>query len=67
MGIAERLIKQLAVLANEEVEWQNPHLVRTLVPIRVPNAARAYRDNSSEENTREVAIGLAQFEKYYKG
>jgi len=67
MGIAERLIKQLAVLANEDVAWQNPHLLRTLVPIRVPNAARAYRNNSSEENSREVAIGLAQFEKYYKG
>ena len=67
MGITERLIKQLAVLANENIAWQNPQLMRTLVQIRVPNASRAYRDNSSEENAREVVLGLAMFEKYYKG
>ena len=67
MGIAERLMKQLAVLATSDIEWQNPHLKRTMSPIRIPSAARAYRDNSREENIREVELGLEQFEKYYKG
>lgn len=66
MGILEKLSKQLALLVEEDISWQNPHLQRVIVPIRVPRATRAYREFSNEENRRKVIQGLEKFEKFYK-
>lgn len=66
MSILDKLSKQLALLAEENISWKNPHLQRVMVPIRVPRATRAYRDFSTEENNQKVIQGLERFEKFYK-
>jgi hypothetical protein len=66
MSILDKLNKQLALLADEHIAWQNPQLQRVMVPIRVHRATRAYREFSTEENNRKVIQGLERFEKFYK-
>jgi hypothetical protein len=66
MSIVDKLSKQLTLLVEENIHWQNPHLQRVMVPIRVPHATRAYREFSTEENNRKVFQGLERFEKFYK-
>lgn len=66
MSIVDKLSKQLTFLVEENIRWQNPHLQRVVIPIRVPRATRAYREFSTEENNRKVFQGLERFEKFYK-
>ncbi|MBD3610785.1 MAG: hypothetical protein HUJ30_09570 [Gammaproteobacteria bacterium] len=66
MSVIDSLVKQLGVLVAEDIDWQNPHLKRAVVAIRVPQASRAYRDFSQEENDQKAFKGLEKFEQYYR-